>query len=213
MDRQSLVCGFGRNDANYKISGCPFYTRWASMLARCYNHKTHLQSPAYKDCTVAPVWSSFMAFKAWMERQPWEGNQLDKDLLFPGNRVYGPATCCFVTAQVNLFIVHSVTPKGALPKGVVRDGKTGPFVVHCNNPWSSLYEDQNEFLGAFWTSREAREAWRARKHQHACRLADEQQDPVVASALRVLFATGKERGKLKEAAAAAKNNRIYTTPK
>ena len=46
-------------------------------------------------------------FKDWMENQDWEGNQLDKDLLFEGNKVYGPKTCVFVTRMVNNFTLDS----------------------------------------------------------------------------------------------------------
>ena len=29
---------------------------------------------------MADDWLSFMAFKNWMQEQPWQGNSLDKDI-------------------------------------------------------------------------------------------------------------------------------------
>ena len=63
-------------------------------------------------------WHRFSSFKAWMEKQDWEGKHLDKDLLVPGNKEYGPSTCIFVSNEVNC--LFHVTPKRTteLPIGV-----------------------------------------------------------------------------------------------
>ena len=176
MDRQSLVCGLGRNDAEYNTAACPFYRRWYGMLSRC----------ATRGCALAPEWRTFSAFRAWMIAQPWEGNQLDKDLLFLGNRVYGPTTCCFIPASINAFITASTRPGGGWPVGVSCDGKAGGsvFIAWVANPFTRRVER----LSPFSTPEEAHEAWRERKHQHACRYADMQTDPRIAQALRTRYA-------------------------
>jgi len=39
-----------------------------------------------------------------MERQDWEGKHLDKDILIPGNKIYSPDRCIFVSSLINLLI-------------------------------------------------------------------------------------------------------------
>lgn len=95
-----LVCGIGINNADYttslreelpKVNGkrkyrilwaCPFYKLWASMLQRCYSEKRLIKDPSYVGCSVHPDWHRFMNFRSWMEKQDWEGMELDKDILF-----------------------------------------------------------------------------------------------------------------------------------
>lgn len=95
----------GINDADYDVyyhvdgkqMNCPFYSKWAAMIARCYSGK----DPIYDGCSVAPEWDKFSNFKAWMENQDWHGKQLDKDLLVVGNKVYSPDNCIFLPVEWN----------------------------------------------------------------------------------------------------------------
>jgi hypothetical protein len=110
----------------------------------------------------------------------WKDCHLDKDLLFKGNKLYGPDTCLFVEERVNLFLIdENLKPSGFL-KGASMVKKSGRFRSYCNNP----FLQKNEHLGVFATELEAHLAWKAKKHEHACRLADLQDDPRVAEALR-----------------------------
>lgn len=84
------------------------YDKWANMLHRCYSENTHARQPTYKDCSVDPHWHNFQNFAKWFEEnynneymQDW---QLDKDILFEGNKVYSPETCCFVPREINIMI-------------------------------------------------------------------------------------------------------------
>ena len=110
-----LVYGVGINDADYDVAineyytndegvkgerriwTCPYYSRWMNMLTRCYSDKFQEGNPTYKGCYVAEEWKTFSNFKEWMVTQEWEGLELDKDILFVGNREYGPEKCVFVT--------------------------------------------------------------------------------------------------------------------
>src|SRR5690606_1832927 len=130
MKTRKLVCGVGVNDADYAIQkfetigyvdgkqkqklvwGCPYYRTWANMIERCYSDKTQNKNPTYKGCSVSEEWLTFSVFKNWMEKQDWEGNQLDKDLLFEGNRLYSPETCVFVSPMVNKFIIDRGAARG-----------------------------------------------------------------------------------------------------
>lgn len=125
---RSLVHGVGVNDSDYitKIVNnnkiiwrCPFYRKWEHMLERCYSSSLHKKRPSYIGCSVCPEWLYFSKFRFWMERQKWEGLELDKDILVKGNQVYSPDTCCFIPAAINC-LFHSAKKKKFLdlPEGV-----------------------------------------------------------------------------------------------
>lgn len=189
--KTNLVYGAGLNDANYeigkKVDGklviCRFYSRWAHMISRCYNKKHHLKQPTYENCTVCEEWLSFSNFKAWMEQQDWEGKELDKDLLFIGNKLYSPETCVFVSSTTNGFTLDCRATKGDWPIGVSFHKFHNKFGARCQNPFIKKLEH----LGYFECPQMAHEAWRKRKHELACQLADLQTDDRVANALRTRY--------------------------
>lgn len=192
-----LILGVGVNDADYPatrssvVNGkkkivwrCPFYRDWTAMIMRCYSSQFHERNPTYIGCSVDPEWLVFSVFKRWMESQLWEGMQLDKDVLAPGNRVYSPDTCAFISGALNRFTNDVRSARGELPIGVLPCSKEGRFLAHCRNPFTG----KKEWLGKFSCAQSAHDAWRARKHEHACTYADQQADPRVAIALRSRYA-------------------------
>jgi len=189
--RAKLVCGVGINDADYTVQPvvfgkqvmCPFYETWQSMLRRCYSATLQAKYPTYIGCSVAPEWLNFMTFRAWMIRQDWVGMELDKDLLIPGNRVYGPQTCVFVSAKLNKFTTGHAAARGEWPLGVYWHKRDGKFRAKCCNPFTG----KQEYLGYFTCPDAAHEAWRARKHQLALQLAEQQTDPRLAAALSIRY--------------------------
>lgn len=197
---RSLVCGVGRNDAGYpvyitsNIDGrqkniwrCPFYTVWTHMLARCYSEKSKSKHPTYLDCSVAPEWLSFSTFRDWMEKQEWEGRELDKDIISPGNKIYGPSACVFLTKSLNNFLTDRRKSRGNWPIGVYWDERLGKFKAQCNDPFTKM----RGHLGYYDCPNAAQESWRQRKHELSCKYADMQVDPRIAMALRTRFsATG-----------------------
>lgn len=122
-----LVYGVGINDADYPIRPlvggkrvfCPIYNRWSKMLERCYTKYNHISS-TYAECSVAPEWHTFSNFREWyLQQGDVTGKALDKDILYPGNKVYGPDTCVFVEPALNnLFCRKSI---GQYPTGVKYD--------------------------------------------------------------------------------------------
>lgn len=195
--KEKKVYGIGINDSpdpvqKYgKINGtwkrvwvCPHYIVWKSILERCYSEPRLKRQPKYRGCSVCDDWIYFMAFKAWMMSQDWEGKELDKDILIEGNKVYSPETCRFVDNGVNLFLTDSGATRGKWPIGVSLNKGAGKFEAKCRNPFTKKLEH----LGHFTCPKAAHEAWRERKHQHALRWADLQDDPDIAEALRKRFA-------------------------
>ena len=192
-----LVCGVGINDADYVVTKketvgyvdgkrkrkliwfCHFHRTWKSMIERCYSIKFQDKNPTYEGCSVSEEWLTFSVFKNWMETQDWEDNQLDKDLLFEGNKVYSPETCVFVSGMVNLFTTDRGNDRGEWPIGANWDKEKGKFKSQCCNPFTR----EQEHLGYFVCEQESHRAWLTRKLELAKELAAIQTDPRVAEAL------------------------------
>ena len=197
MKSKKLVYGVGINDADYAIKEwvtigyvggkqkrklvwiCPYYRKWQDMLMRCYSTKFKEKNPTYKGCSVSEEWLTFSNFRKWMDSQDFERNQLDKDLLFEGNKIYSAETCVFVTRGVNSFTTDRCIDRGDYPIGVCWDKKAGKFKAQCRNPFTKKQEN----LGLFTSELEAHKEWLKRKLELAHLLAAEQTDERVAKAL------------------------------
>lgn len=189
--KRTLVYGVGLNDANYPVRKmidgvnwiCPFYSAWSDMLKRCYSEKYKGKRPTYAGCYVCIEWLTFSNFKAWMEAQDWKGKQLDKDFILSGNKLYSKDVCTFITGMTNAFITDRSSARGSWKLGVSKRKPSNSFYAQCSNPFTG----ENEYLGTFSEESDAHQAWKMRKHQHACRLADLQTDDRVANALRTRY--------------------------
>lgn len=191
-----LVYGVGINDADYAVTEwetievngvrkqklvweCPYYRTWHSMLKRCYSTKYQDTSPTYKGCSVSEEWLRFSIFKRWMEQQDFVGKQLDKDILFEGNKIYSTETCVFVSRVVNNFTTDSGAARGEWLIGVCWNKGEDKFMSRCRNPFTK----RNEHLGYFTCELEANQTWLKRKLELAHLLASEQTDERVGKAL------------------------------
>ena len=197
LDTPKLVYRVGINDADYVVKkwetigyvngvrkrklvwACPYYQVWASMLMRCYSTKYQDKYPTYKGCSVSEEWLTFSNFRRWMEAQDFEDKQLDKDLLFEGNRVYSAESCVFVTRVVNMFTTDRGNDRGECLIGACWNKRDGVFMSSCSNPFTK----KREHLGYFTCELEAHQAWLKRKLELAHLLATEQTDERVAKAL------------------------------
>lgn len=198
MKAARKVRGVGINDADYVVQvretlgyvdgkqkqrivwECPYYSTWTRMLDRCYSKTFHKHRPSYIGCSVCKEWHIFSNFKAWMETQDYEGLQLDKDLLIRGNRVYSPESCCFISLQVNSFLLEGSTRRGAYKIGCYLDKRRNKFHASCTNPFKG--PGVKEFLGYFSSEDEAHKAWLVKKLELAKLLAHDL-DEKLASAL------------------------------
>ena len=196
-----LLFGVGINDSTYStrhavnVNGsqktlweCQFYAKWKSMLERCYSARWLEIHPSYVGTSVCDEWLRFSVFKSWMELQEYVGMDLEKDLIKPGNRVYGPENCIFITESINAFITESKSIKGEWPTGVHYDSRKKKFIAQVNDPFSC----RRKHLGNFSCPNTAHKAWRLAKHSFACRYADMQTDPRIAEALRTRYLPDKE---------------------
>ena len=199
---KKLVRGVGINDAGYVVRvrecteerypngakksklvwGCPYYGRWIDMLRRCYSKKFHEKKPTYLGCTVCKEWLTFSSFREWMITQDWKGKELDKDLLFEGNKMYSPETCVFVSREANVFVVTRGKSRGKYLIGCYWNKSKKKFQALCCNPFTK----KQEYLGLFDTELEAHLAWKKRKHELSCELTNSEYvtDERAALALR-----------------------------
>ena len=208
---ERLVYGVGINDADYvvqrneviEVDGkrkmkvvwvCPYYQVWTSMLCRCYSYKYQKRFPTYKWCSVSEEWLRFSNFKRWMESQYFEGMQLDKDLLFAGNKVYSAETCVFVTQKVNSFATDNGAKRGEWLIGVNWHKGVGKYQSQCRNPFTK----KNEYLGLFTSELEAHQTWLERKLELAHLLAAEQTDERVGKALIERYTNYSNQGEENE---------------
>lgn len=189
--KNRLLYGVGINDVDRhvwtKVDGKrvvdPFYSVWGGMLMRCYAEQLHVKRPSYIGCSVVDEWVRLTGFEKWMQTQDWQGKHLDKDILIPGNKIYGPETCVFISKELNCFLLDSAANRGQYPLGVYWDTDAKRFKAQCRNP----FVGKQQALGRFDTPEEAYEAWRTKKHEHALVYADMQEDERVANALRIRY--------------------------
>lgn len=191
MKKTRLVAGVGINDSTEitwtvidgKKIRCPFYVKWKAILQRCYNENQHqqrckkgyLKNAAYIGCSISDEWIYFTKFKSWMEKQDWEGNHLDKDLLVPGNKVYGPDTCIFVPPHINYMLIDQ--KPGKYKKGVTFDKKSNLYHIKV------VVNGKQTTRGCWKTEDEAAIAFMQYKYREFCQVAETVKDPKLKKAL------------------------------
>lgn len=117
---EPVMCGMGYRGSENVDCKSESYLKWHDMLNRCYNAKFHERQPQYKECTVCEEWLNYSNFKVWYEQNKIAGMalDLDKDILFKGNKVYSPETCCFVPHALNTLFLNNKADRGDYPIGV-----------------------------------------------------------------------------------------------
>ena len=156
-----LVYGVGFNDKTRpaKVDGknVKEYKLWQDMLTRCFSEKLQTRYPTYKGCNVSDNFLHYSFFYDWCQEQIGFGKvddkgrywQLDKDLLFVGNKTYSETTCVFVPKEINVFFVDSGASRGNYPLGVNFHKASGKYVARC---WVN---GNQQHLGLFNTPQEA----------------------------------------------------------
>lgn len=183
--------GVGINDVDYKVTvheelpaiggkrqqrmvwKCPVYTKWVDVLKRVYSPKFHSKYPTYKCCTLQESWHKLSAFKVWFDKKEvvGKGLHLDKDFLFEGNKHYSENTCILIPSIVNNFIgtgAHSRKIDVNLPIGVSPTQQEGVYRARCSDPFKRYPAE----IGRFSCVEDAHLAWKQKKHQYACELAN-----------------------------------------
>jgi len=148
--RAKKVCGVGINDVN-GASKSYYYSIWYAMIFRCYSGRV----PGYIRCTVCKDWHRFSKFREWMTEQDWQGKQLDKDIIIPGNKEYSPEACCFVSSRMNVLFTRAKPYGKGLPTGVKRKGSKFTSVI--------MVDGTLENLGTYNSAKAANDAYNRRR--------------------------------------------------
>ena len=134
-DCTSMGVGYMGEGPYTKSSNKKFYSHWSNMLTRCYNPNSWETRPGHIGCTVHPYFQNFQNFCDWCTKNYYEVEgetmDLDKDIMYYGNKVYGPLTCIFIPQSINkLFIRDRSSEKIGTPTGITITDK-GRFAVKC----------------------------------------------------------------------------------
>lgn len=99
------------------------YNVWHDMIRRCYSEKSKEKFQAYFHiCTVSKLWHNYQNFAEWFNENKYEVDgrlHIDKDILYPGNKIYCPDTCLLVPQRINMLFLNKPNKRG-LPNGIVR---------------------------------------------------------------------------------------------
>jgi len=126
---EPIMCGVGYRGSENVDCKSESYLKWHDMINRCYNAKFHERQPQYKGCTVCEEWLNYSNFKIWYDGNKIHGMSLDldKDILFKGNKVYSPETVAFVPHAINTLFINGKKSRGGLPLGVHFDKSKGKY--------------------------------------------------------------------------------------
>ena len=197
-----LVQGVGINDVLIpKFTQSKIYRTWVDMIRRTDGRDTKLLNTThtyYKDCTLDPRWYKLSVFKEWIEQwDDYENKEIDKDILIPDNKHYGPDTCLMVRPVVNAWFKPEDRKRDRLPRGTAyvsgylkRKGDRGgkPYRAQINNLMIEgthlISPRKRDHLGTFDTPEEASFVFEKARKEQLHKLIDTETDPRVIKALR-----------------------------
>ena len=96
--------GIGNYTARKNNTKTEEYVKWFSMFVRCYDEKYHERLPTYIGCEVSDEFCNFQNFANWYNHYKYPCKyplEIDKDLLYEGNKIYSPSTCCLIPKEIN----------------------------------------------------------------------------------------------------------------
>jgi hypothetical protein len=137
-----------------------YYDKWYHMIQRCYSENKQLTAITYIGCSIDPIWHNFQNFCLYCEdpiNGYIEGFDLDKDILFKGNKVYGSDTCCFVPSEINNLFTKSNNKRGKYPIGITLT--QGKFRVRL------MINGIKKDLGSFYTIDKAFQTYKEAKEK------------------------------------------------
>ena len=157
------VCGVGTLGDGKYVAGngvgghTPEYTKWKSMLNRCYGESYLKNKESYRGTEVSPEWLDFQVFSEWITNQVGfeEGWHLDKDLLGQGLSLYSKDTCCLVPVEINSLLSEKVSNTSSSGLyGVTFNKRYGLWVAqvsHLNSKiglgrYKCKYQARNAYL-------------------------------------------------------------------
>ena len=150
------------------------YDRWRKMLIRCFDNKYKEKKPTYKNVTCCDRWLCFANFLEDFEilKQEYNWNKdeklnLDKDILYKGNKLYSLENCVLVPQWINSLFIKRDASRGVYPIGVTYNKKSKKYQARCH------INGKLKGLGYFITPLEAFNAYKIAKEQEIKRIAND----------------------------------------
>lgn len=138
--------GVGIHKVAIKQKITDVYKAWSSMLRRCYSESNAQNNKSYYNkVTVCDKWHNFQNFGDWYESNKYKCDgrlHVDKDILYPGNKVYSSETCILVPQSINALFIN-IPNKTGLPNGV-RLQKNGKYLAVYNSKTYGYYDTIEE---------------------------------------------------------------------
>lgn len=113
------------------------YKTWVSMIRRCYSEVELNKEPSYIGCSICEEWLNYQNFAQWYDENYYEIDnevmEIDKDIIYKGNKLYSPNTCIFVPSRINCLFTKTNAKRGDYPIGVKYHKRDNVFESCCSN--------------------------------------------------------------------------------
>ena len=134
------------------------------MIERCYTEKhADIHRAYYGICTICDEWLNFQAFAEWYDKNKYKCDgrlHLDKDIRYPGNKIYSQETCLLVPQRINMLFMNKSNKRG-LPNGI----------SECPEGYLAMYN--GKMIGIYSTVEDAYYEQTKKKKEEIIRVANE----------------------------------------
>ena len=166
------------------------YDTWHHMLKRCYHEKFHEKYPTYIDCEVSKEWHNFQNFGIWYDENYYEiegeRTELDKDILYKGNKIYSPETCIFVPHAINSLFIKRQNDRGESVIGASLH-KCGKYQVRCSLINPETGKSKLKHLGYYETQEKAFKVYKYYKEKNIKQIADYYKEQIPINLYNALY--------------------------
>lgn len=181
---EPTVLGVGYIGCGDLDSKSASYSRWKNMMNRCYN--VVLQDKYftdYKDCEICEEWWNYANYRKWFdEHVPDVGKNeignydIDKDILYQGNKIYSASTCCIVPHFINALAKDNKS--GKYMQGVTKeDNRYVTEIYYCGDRIK---------LGSYKTEEEAFKVYKNYKEKFIKDIAEKNKNKISIAVQRAL---------------------------
>lgn len=175
-----LTYGIGFNSKGKHKADSLAYKTWWHMFRHCYSPEHHTGQTG---CAVDDRWLDFQDFADWFYDNPYSNPRyrLNKDLLVPNNKAYGPDTCCFVPQELNKLLTSPASARGDYPQGVYLHKLSSKFIARVS------VGGKQKTIGYYNTPQDAYKAHKLAKEMYVKRMALEWQDHIADNVFDALM--------------------------
>ena len=108
--------GDGRYEAWVNGEPTVEYYIWKQILCRCYNeNKKEKYGSYYEVSEMCNEWLNYQNFAEWYSNHKYECDgrlHVDKDIKYPGNKLYSPYHCVLVPQRINMLFSNKRNKRG-----------------------------------------------------------------------------------------------------